>query len=157
MWDGDEEVGSRKSEVGSYKLEAMPYRSIFITLVTVTITLLIAGMWVRSITPMLARVNASTQPSTMPGNSHPGLSAAAATQMDRPDRQFKDLVKAVLIATFVIVGLIFAIGFFATMRAWVRSPGKHKKTRYVDAWKLAGERLQPKDEEGEGDRGKGKE
>jgi hypothetical protein len=125
----------------------MPYRSIMITLVTVTLALLAAGMWMRSIAPMLAEVNASTQPTA----SHPGLTfpTTASTQADRPDRQFKGLVKATLMATFLIICVLFVIGFFTTLRTWMRSPGKPKKTRYVDAWKLAGERLKAAPEEQE--------
>ena len=129
----------------------MPYRSILITLVTVMLALLAAGMWSRSIAPLLATVNASTQPSTKPGEAHPGLTfpTTSSTQADRPDRQFKALVKATLLATFLIICLLFVIGFFTTLRTWMRSAGKVKKTRYVDAWKLAGERLKTEGEKGE--------
>jgi hypothetical protein len=121
----------------------MPYRSIFITIVTVMLALLAAGMYVRAIAPMLAVVNASTQPSTQPGSSHPGVTfptTSSAEPSARPDREFKALVKLTMIAAFVIVCLLFVIGFFTTLRTWMRTP-KPKRTRYVDAWKLAGERL----------------
>jgi hypothetical protein len=124
----------------------MPYRSIFITVITVMLALLAAGMYARAIAPMLEAVNASTRPSTERGNSHPGIPStmAASAQAERPDRQFKALVKATMIATFVIVCLLFVIGFFTTLRSWMRS-SKPKRTRYVDAWKLAGERLKTGD------------
>jgi hypothetical protein len=130
----------------------MPFRAILITLVTVTLALLAVGMWMRSIAPMLAVVNASTQPSTRPGDTHPGIAVAttASAEGERPDRQFKALVKAVMFATFLIISILFVIGFFTTLRAWMRAPSKPQKTRYVDAWKLAGERLQPKADEEEG-------
>jgi hypothetical protein len=117
----------------------MPYRSILITLVTVTLALLAAAMWMRSVAPLLAEVNASTQPSA----SHPGLSfpTASSKEAERPDRQFKALIKATMWATFLIICVLFVIGFFTTLRTWMRAPAKHKKTKYVDAWKLAGERL----------------
>jgi hypothetical protein len=132
----------------------MPYRSILITVVTVMLALLAAGMYARSIASMLLVVNASTQPSTQPGNSHPGVTfpTTSSTQpAARPDREFKALVKLTMIATFVIVCLLFVIGFFTTLRSWMRAP-KPKPTRYVDAWKLAGERLRVESEpEGSGD------
>jgi len=117
----------------------MPYRSILITLVTVTLALLAAAMWMRSIAPMLGEVNASTQPSA----SHPGLSfpTTSSKEAERPDRQFKALIKATMWATFLIICVLFVIGFFTTLRTWMRAPAKHKKTKYVDAWKLAGERM----------------
>lgn len=125
----------------------MPYRSILITLVTTTLALLAAGMWMRSISPLLVEVNASTQPSTQPGDWHPALVVPppeAPHQPERADRQFKALIKAVMIATMLIITLLFVIGLFTTFRAWMRSPTRHKRTRYVDAWKIAGERLQAK-------------
>jgi len=123
----------------------MPYRSILITLVTTTLALLAAGLWMRAISPLLMEVNASTQPSTEPGELHPGMTVpatAAAHQPERPDRQFKALIKAVMIATMLVITLLFVIGLFTTFRAWMRSPTRNKKTRYVDAWKIAGERME---------------
>ena len=121
----------------------MPYRSVFVTVVTVLLALLAAGMYARAVVPMLAVVNASTQPSTQRGNSHPGVTfptPSSSQPYARPDREFKALVKLTMIATFLIVCLLFVIGFFTTLRSWMRAP-KPKPTRYVDAWKLAGERL----------------
>jgi hypothetical protein len=109
----------------------------------VMLALLAAGMYARAIAPMLAVVNASTQPSTAPGNIHPGVTfpTTSSAQPDRrPDLEFKALVRLTMIATFVIICLLFVIGFFTTLRSWMRS-SKPKRTRYVDAWKLAGERL----------------
>jgi hypothetical protein len=123
----------------------MPYRSILITLVTVTLALLALSLWMRTIAPMLAQVNASTQPSSLPGAAHPGLatSTTSSTQAERPDRQFKGLVKGVVLVAFVIICVLFLIGFFTTLRSWTRVAGKPKRTPYVDAWKIAGERLKP--------------
>jgi uncharacterized membrane protein len=130
----------------------MPYRSILITLVTVSLALLTIGMWTRAIAPMLAEVNASTQPSTAPGSTHPAVSfptTSSAEPAARPDRQFKVLVKGVAGIAFILTCLLFVIGFFATLHSWARSlmkdgrGSKPKRTRYVDAWKIAGERLNP--------------
>jgi hypothetical protein len=120
----------------------MPYRSILVTIVTVMLALLAGTMWMRSVTPLLKAVNASTQLSTEPGNAHPAISfpTASSTQADRADRQFKGLVRATMFATILVICVLFVIGFFTTLRSWMRST-KPKRTRYVDAWKLAGERL----------------
>jgi hypothetical protein len=125
----------------------MPYRSILITLVTVMLAILAYSMWMIAIAPRIPEVIASTQPSTEPGRSHPGVSfpTTASAEVEQPDRQFKDLIKATMIATFLIICLLFVIGFFATLRSWMRAP-KPKRTRYVDAWKIAGERLRAADD-----------
>jgi len=149
----------------------MPYRAILITVVTVALALLAAGMWIRAIAPLLVEVNASTQPSP----EHPGITDTSVVPQDaskpaalpatvaattptpatdpdrvpvRPDKQFKGLIKAITWATFIIIVLLFALGFFVTLRTWMRSlpDKKSRKTRYVDAWKLAGERLEAKDD-----------
>jgi hypothetical protein len=127
----------------------MPYRALITTLVTVTIALLAVGMWVRSIGPMLAEVNAATQASTEPGFSHPAARPYDPNSGKEipPDKQFKRVVKATMILAFVLVGMLFVVGFFASLREWVRvrtiaSEKRAPRTAYVDAWKLAGERLQ---------------
>ena len=132
----------------------MPYRALIITLVTVTIALLAVGMWVRSIGPMLAEVNAATQPSTVPGFSHPAArpyDPASGARLP-PDKQFKRLVKGTMILAFVLISMLFVVGFFASLREWVRvrttvldKPAR--KTAYVDAWKIAGERMKTPDPE----------
>ena len=124
---------------------SMPYRSILITLVTVSLALLAAGLWMRSISPMIAEVNASTQPSTVPGNmSHSTISrlpsSGCAVRQSLPMSRIGSGLPAVwiMIATFLVISILFVIGFFTTLRAWMRPPTKYKKTRYVDVWKIAG-------------------
>lgn len=136
----------------------MPYRALITTLVTVTLALLAVGMWVRSIGPMLAEVNAATQPSTEPGFSHPAAKPydPASGAPLPPDRQFKRLVKGTMILAFVLIGMLFVVGFFASFRAWVRvrtltHDKPTPKTTYVDAWKIAGERMQTPDPESDSD------
>ncbi|HVT82997.1 MAG TPA: hypothetical protein VHM90_20335 [Phycisphaerae bacterium] len=134
----------------------MPFRALLYTLTMLTLVLLAVGMWVRAIAPMAGAVKASTQPTA----SHPGLTfpTTQSQNADRPDRQFKGLVKATMLASFIAICILLTIGFFATLREWMRfmtrGPGsKAKRTRYVDAWKLAGERAQPEDggdKEGQG-------
>jgi hypothetical protein len=127
----------------------MPYRALIITLATVTIALLAVGMWVRSIGPMLTEVNAATQASTEPGFSHPAAQPFDPTSGKPlpPDRQFKRVVKGTMILAFVLIGMLFVVGFFASLREWVRVRAlalnkPAAKTPFVDAWKIAGERLQ---------------
>ncbi len=131
----------------------MPFRAVMYTLVCIALAFLAVGMWVRAVSPMVAEVYASTQPSA----THPAISATlpASTQSERPDKQFKGVVRGTLILSFMAICLVLAIGFFATLREWVRftlkNPHQSRKTRYVDAWKLAGERARaedaPKDDE----------
>jgi hypothetical protein len=133
----------------------MPYRALIITLVTVTIALIAMGMWARSIGPMLAEVNAATQPSTEPGFSHPAAPVydPASSRPAPPDKQFKRVIKGTMILAFVLICMLFVVGFFASLREWVRvrtlmlRDKPAKKTAFVDAWKLAGERLQTPDPE----------
>ena len=130
----------------------MPFRALLYTLTMLTLVLLAIGMWVRAIAPMAGAVNASTQPTA----SHPGLSfpTTQSQEAERPDKQFKGLVKASMLASFVAICILLTIGFFATMREWMRfmtrgPGGRAKRTRYVDAWKLAGERAEA-DEKNDG-------
>lgn len=127
----------------------MPYRALIVTLVTVTIALLAVGMWARSISPMLAEANAATQPSEVPGLSHPAapVYVPTSTAPVPPEKQLKRLVKGTLILSFVLICMLFVVGFFASFREWVRyrtlAPSRPaQKTAFVDAWKIAGERLQ---------------
>src|SRR6185295_13830544 len=116
-------------------------------LVTVTVALLAVGMWVRSVGPMLASVNASTQPSIEPGFTHPAAATHDATSSEPvpPDKQFKRVVKGTMILAFVLICMLFVVGFFASFREWVKvrtlaQNKPAKKTPFVDAWKLAGQR-----------------
>ena len=130
----------------------MPYRALLYTLVTLGLVFLSIGMWVSAVAPMVAEVNASTQPSP----EHPAISTRESqTSPAPPDKQFKRTVKGTMLLAFVLACMLLAVGFFATFREWVRfwmeGPTKAKRTRYVDAWKIAGERLDAKPPEVPGD------
>lgn len=121
----------------------MPYRALLYTLTTLALAFLAIGMWLRAMTPMLAEVNAATQASP----SHPAATYPAGSQhVEKPERQFKGIFKGALLLSFVMLCIVLTVGFFATLREWVRftttAPERRKKTKYVDAWKLAGERAQ---------------
>jgi ABC-type Fe3+ transport system permease subunit len=132
----------------------MPFRAVLYTLVCLALAFLAVGMWVRAISPMVAEVYASTQPSA----THPGISATrpASTQADRPDKQFKGILRATLILSFIAICLVLVIGLFATLREWFRmtlkEDPKRRRTRYIDAWKLAGERAQPLETDDDGEK-----
>jgi hypothetical protein len=109
----------------------MPYRALLMTIVTVALALLAVAMWVAAVAPMLA-----TAPPTATGPT--------------PEHQLHILTRGVLILSFLLICLLLVVGLVSTMRQWLRSRQpvrKRVRTRYVDAWKIAGERLEPKDEQ----------
>ena len=133
-------------------MASTPYRAMFTTIVTVTLALVAVGMWIRAVEPMLAAAGAAspatqiTGPETAPGTSH------------SPEHSLKLVVQGTLLLSFLLICLLLVVGFFATFREWVRFRMRKRegreghKTKFVDAWKLAGERMEsPGREEDEGD------
>lgn len=124
----------------------MPFRAMLYTIVTVTLALLAVTLWISAVGPLLSHAPAAT----MPGG---GLAAGAGAS---PERSLHLLFKGTMLLSFLLICLLLVVGFAATMREWmrprpvVRAP---QKTPYVDAWKLAGERMKtpeppaPADEE----------
>ena len=113
----------------------MPYRAIILMLCTVALALLAVGLWVREIAPLVAAT-----PSAQ------ALTTGTRSAVD-PGQQLRTLVKGTLVLTFMLILILMAVGIFSTWRAWIhRPPAERKKERttYVDAWKLAGERLEEK-------------
>ena len=101
----------------------MPYRALMWTLVTVGLAFLTVGMWMRAVQPMMAEHG--TQEMTV-------------------------LVKGTLLLAFVLIGMLLIVGLLGAYREWMRYRGrKGKQTKYVDAWKIAGERLKMKESEDE--------
>ena len=121
----------------------MPYRAMLATIVTVALALLALGMWLRGVEPELqramqydeiAKVHPATQPITRPATA-PAESTKA-----------RWVVQLTMLLAFVLICMLLLVGFFATFREWVRYGDREKirrrqKTQYVDAWKIAGERL----------------
>jgi hypothetical protein len=121
----------------------MPYRAMLATIVTVALALLALGMWLRGVEPALqqaqkydeiAKVSPPTQPITRPA-TEPAESTKA-----------RWVVQLTMLLAFVLICMLLLVGFFATFREWVRYGGRgrirrRQKTQYVDAWKIAGERL----------------
>lgn len=115
----------------------MPFRAMFATIVTVALALAAIGLWVRAVQPMLreAAVQSATAPATQ-----------AATS---PAQSLSVLVRGTMILSFVLISLLLIVGFVATTREWARliiAKRVQRRTKYVDAWKLAGERLDVKKE-----------
>ena len=114
--------------------------------------------WARAIGPILATAQAATRPA--------GVVATAPAVVDPsrpppPDKALRMVIKGTLLLSFSLICLLMLVGFFASFREWVRYTTSDRgvrgrqKTRYVDAWKLAGERVKMQEgEEPEGEGGK---
>ncbi|GEM_PF-1818176 len=137
----------------------VPYRAMIWTVLTVALALLLVAMWVHAIHPMLSSaMNAlETQPGAASSRavvsaSGPAMVHAATT----PEKDLSRLVRGTLILCFVLVGLLVVVGVAAMFREWMRACGSgswwgHRhRTVYVDAWKIAGERMQSEGKEREG-------
>lgn len=111
----------------------MPYRAMFVTIVTVALALLGITLWALTISPLLAESQriAATQA---------GAQQAAGLAL---------MFRGVLILALLLVSLLILLGFAATLHEWMRrTPASRRRvrTRYVDIWKLAGERMKVPDE-----------
>ena len=116
----------------------MPYRALLATIVTVALALLAVGMWAAVVGPMLT---SAPLPAT--------TAASVPAPPDVSTLQLHALARGVLMLSFVLILVLLVVGLFSTARAWirVRRPGRPRiRTRHVDAWKIAGERLDPNDQ-----------
>jgi hypothetical protein len=136
----------------------MPYRAMFATIVTVAFALLALGMWISVIEPVLVGAEKADAVSTAPAAR--SVSPSATSAADVPESvKVRWVMQGTLILAFVLICLLLIVGFGATFREWVRYGSRQSlrraektKTAYVDAWKLAGERMQVEgtaDEDGE--------
>lgn len=107
----------------------MPYRALLMTIVTVAVALLAVGMWISAVGP-LVEPGAATQ-----------AGREAATM---PARSLWELFRGTALLAFVLVAFLLVVGMAASYREWmrVRTARREKKTTYVDAWKVAGERME---------------
>lgn len=118
----------------------MPFRAMFATIVTVALALGAIALWVGTVGPILKDAKVvdagivATQPSTSPAQSL-GL-----------------LVRGTMTLSFLLISFLLVVGFVATTREWAKvlmqRRAKTRRTKYVDAWKLAGERLETPGAEG---------
>ena len=108
------------------------YRAMFYTLVTVALALLAITLWLMAMGHML----------TGPAN-------LAATRPLPDAEPVRRLFRGTLILALLLVCLLLVLGFAASWREWIRSgaAAKIRPTRYVDAWKVAGQRLKPPEDE----------
>jgi hypothetical protein len=134
----------------------MPYRAMLFSIVTVVLALLAVGMWVRTIAPVVAEVDAvaASEPRKPVRVGSSGPATRGETVADFSKKLHKT-VPGTMILSFVLICLLLVVGFAATFREWARFSTKRRverreRTAYVDAWKLAGERAQA-EEEGEGE------
>ncbi len=125
------------------------------TLLTVCLALVLVSMWVRAVTPVLAESQAATQAAlgtTLPATRASmavvvaGRAAGATTTAPTADKSVKKLVKGTMTLSFMLITLMLIVGIFASLREWVRyralRPAARGRTRtkYVDVWKIAGDR-----------------
>ena len=130
------------------------------TVLTVALALLAVGIWVRAVEPMVmtVKINAGVSPATQPTTE--SAAGSAANKTSSPEKQMGILVRGTLLLSFVLICVLLVVGSFGAFQEWVRyragtagRRGAMEKTKYVDAWKLAGERLKEKQagQEGDGD------
>lgn len=110
----------------------MPYRALIITIVTCTLGLLASSLYVMAAKPYLVTTvgEASTR-----------------------NHDVELLTRGTLLLVLVLVSVLLGIGITISMREWVRMymrnkmrPRDSQRTPYVDAWKIAGQRLKTPDE-----------
>jgi hypothetical protein len=132
----------------------MPYRAMFATIVTVAFALVALGMWIRVVEPVLAAAEKADAVAAVPATRP--LPASATRSAEVPESiKVRWVMQGTLLLAFVLICLLLVVGFGATFREWVRYGSRRasrarSKTAYVDAWKIAGERLQvdsPEDDE----------
>ena len=121
----------------------MPYRAMFATVVTACVALLGLGMWLWYVAPLVA-ATAAIEAASAP--AHP-------VNVESQAHLMKSLVQGVMLLSFLLICLLLIVGFAATFREWARYGSRQSsrrmgaKTPYVDAWKIAGERLKVEDTE----------
>jgi hypothetical protein len=130
----------------------MPYRAMIATMVTVALALVAVGMWVAVMGKILhATPDGTAGPATATGRAI--NTTGPATAPDASVVQLHAMTRGVLILAFILILLLLFVGLVATAREWMRAkrPVRKKvRTRFVDAWKIAGERMKEKEDEEEG-------
>jgi len=127
----------------------MPYRAMLMTLFTVLLALIAVAMWAHSISPKLAEAVAASQaagpppikPAVNPGDDSP----------KPPFEALRSVVGGTMFFSFLLICLLLFIGLLGTLREWFRVSMRRRertKTTYVDAWKIAGDRMNPDDPSG---------
>jgi hypothetical protein len=129
----------------------MPYRAMLYTLLAVALGLLTSGMWLRAVRPMVMRSDDAEKVSPPVGEAWKAVETAheEAHVIAHPARALRKFINGVSLLNLLLISSLLVVGFFATFREWVRVAAlsgprpRRQRTRYVDAWKLAGERARP--------------
>jgi len=96
------------------------------SLMTLGLGLLTVTMWVRAVLALVEEVKAE---------------GGWITQ------EMKVTVYGTLVLASMLIGALLMVGLLSAYREWMRYRGKRVRTKYVDAWKIAGERLKMKESE----------
>ena len=129
----------------------MPYRAMFASIITVLLALVAVGMWIHTVAPILAEIDVHT--------SEHAATAPLAPRQPSADRELPAeqqahahrFVQGTLLLAFLLICVLLIVGFAATFREWIRyrthalsnSVQRAKnRTPYVDAWKMAADRMQ---------------
>ncbi|MEI8196191.1 MAG: hypothetical protein WCI73_09810 [Phycisphaerae bacterium] len=110
----------------------MPFRVWLHTIVAVSLMLLAIGLWAKAVANMYFKVAVPATAQLSPSAAHAAVS-------------LRQLFRGTLILSFILVLLVLVVGFTATWRERLRHKAEtanRKRVPYVDAWKLAGERLE---------------
>jgi hypothetical protein len=118
----------------------MAYRSLIWILISVATVVAIVILWMQAVDPLLTQ---SAAPATAPAVWPPSTHAPPTTSTSGPHPAVLDLARAGLLMALVVLGVLLTISLILTLRSVLLGypPGKSRKTRYVDAWKLAGKRM----------------
>ncbi len=124
----------------------MSYRSLIWSLLSLAIVVAIVALWIQAINPLLTP---SAVPTTAPGVWTPMPHAQPATSTSEHRRAMWNLAQAGLLLAFVVLCVLFTVSLILTLRSLLLGypSEKARKTKYVDAWKLAGKRLGDKPSE----------
>jgi hypothetical protein len=141
----------------------MPYRALLWTIVTVGLALLAVGMWVRAVGPLLEEntKHETRNAKLVERKSAEGAARPVATRVAPAgsEQGLRRLVHGTLLRSFVLICMLLVVGLAGAFREWVRfrtlGAGRVRKgvekTKYVDAWKIAGERMGAEGDGGRGD------
>ncbi len=124
----------------------MSYRSLIWSLISVAIVVAIVALWIQAINPLLT---SSAMPATAPGIWTSLPHARPATSASGHRQAVWNLAQAGLLLAFVVLCVLFTVSLILTLRSLLLGypPEKSRKTKYVDAWKLAGKRFGDKPSE----------
>ena len=130
----------------------MPYRAMLFSVLMVIVALSGVGLWMRAVAPVVRDVDAAaTQepPYTHRKVTFPDQQGETSVDFSR---KLHRVVPGTVLLSLLLIGLVLIVGFAATFREWVRYNTRRRvanreRTPYVDAWKLAGERAKPSEEE----------